>query len=85
MAPLQDCPFCGVENSILSNERTYAVFDRTPVAPGHFLTIPHRHAGRLARVPAASMPDPFSRIRPEPLRLVWASGWLLRTHAWNLS
>lgn len=83
MAPLRVCPFCGVEASILSHERANAIFDRTPVAPGHVLTIPHWHVGRLARGLAASVPDSCSRIRPEPSSLAWAGGWLTGTHPRN--
>lgn len=80
MAPLRVCPFCGVEASILSHERANAIFDRAPVAPGHVLTIPHWHVGRLARGLAPSVPDSCSRIRPAPSRLAWAGGWLPGTH-----
>jgi hypothetical protein len=85
MAPSRVCPFCGVEASILSNERAYAIFDRAPVAPGHVLTLPHAYVGRLARGLAAPLPDPRSRIRPELPRLAWAGEWSPGTQPRNFS
>jgi diadenosine tetraphosphate (Ap4A) HIT family hydrolase len=40
------CPFCGIpqEQYVLSNTTCYAIFDLSPVAPGHMLVIPKRHA-----------------------------------------
>ncbi|WP_022847380.1 MULTISPECIES: HIT family protein [unclassified Desulfurobacterium] len=40
-----DCPFCRREELpvVLSNEYSFAIFDRYPVTPGHMLIIPKRH------------------------------------------
>lgn len=83
MAPLRDCPFCGFDASILCHERTFAIFDRAPVAPGHDLNIPHRHLRRLARGLNASMPDACSTIRLEPSRRAWPGGWRRGTQTRN--
>jgi diadenosine tetraphosphate (Ap4A) HIT family hydrolase len=41
--PPDACPFCGHAAPILQNDLTFAVFDTTPVNPGHLLVLPHRH------------------------------------------
>ncbi|WP_457569720.1 HIT family protein [Desulfurobacterium sp.] len=40
-----NCPFCRREELpvVLSNEYSFAIFDRYPVTPGHMLIIPKRH------------------------------------------
>ena len=37
------CPFCQDMPWVLHNELGFAVYDRTPVNPGHLLLIPLRH------------------------------------------
>jgi diadenosine tetraphosphate (Ap4A) HIT family hydrolase len=37
------CPFCDVEEAVLSNALAYARFDKYPVNPGHLLILPRRH------------------------------------------
>ncbi|MGC9163318.1 MAG: HIT family protein [Thiomonas sp.] len=37
------CPFCQAMPWVLRNELAFAVYDRTPVNPGHLLLIPFRH------------------------------------------
>ncbi|WP_298292418.1 HIT family protein [Thiomonas sp.] len=37
------CPFCQDMPMVLHNELAFAVYDRTPVNPGHLLCIPYRH------------------------------------------
>ena len=39
----EDCPFCKIDDTVLSNERAFAIFDRDPVTPGHMLIIARRH------------------------------------------
>ena len=39
----QQCPFCQDMPWVLHNELGFAVYDRTPVNPGHLLLIPFRH------------------------------------------
>ncbi|WP_448509958.1 HIT domain-containing protein [Immundisolibacter sp.] len=41
--PSAACPFCGHAAPILQNDLTFAVFDTTPVNPGHLLLLPRRH------------------------------------------
>lgn len=43
---LKGCPFCSIsqEQYVLSNATCYAIFDLSPVAQGHMLIIPKRHA-----------------------------------------
>jgi diadenosine tetraphosphate (Ap4A) HIT family hydrolase len=41
--PSAACPFCGHPAPILQNDLAFAVFDGTPVNPGHLLLLPHRH------------------------------------------
>ena len=41
--PSAACPFCGHAAPILQNNLAFAVFDNTPVNPGHLLLLPHRH------------------------------------------
>jgi diadenosine tetraphosphate (Ap4A) HIT family hydrolase len=38
-----DCPFCSSDKSILREGLAYALYDTSPVAPGHALIIPVRH------------------------------------------
>ncbi|OMH40700.1 HIT family protein [Desulfurobacterium indicum] len=40
-----NCPFCRREELpvVLSNEYSFAIFDKYPVTPGHMLIIPKRH------------------------------------------
>ncbi|NLK52530.1 MAG: HIT family protein [Syntrophomonadaceae bacterium] len=37
------CPFCNPDKVIIENSLTYAIYDRYPVNPGHFLIITKRH------------------------------------------
>ena len=37
------CPFCHDMPRVLRNELAFAVYDRSPVNPGHLLLIPFRH------------------------------------------
>lgn len=37
------CPFCSIDNPVLSSELSFAIYDRFPVNPGHMLIIPRRH------------------------------------------
>jgi diadenosine tetraphosphate (Ap4A) HIT family hydrolase len=37
------CPFCGITDSIISNDLVYAVWDKYPVSNGHILLLPFRH------------------------------------------
>ena len=37
------CPFCDVEEAVLSNALAYARFDKYPVNSGHLLILPRRH------------------------------------------
>ncbi|WP_079419559.1 HIT family protein [Thiomonas intermedia] len=37
------CPFCQDMPRVLHNDLAFAVYDRTPVNPGHLLLIPFRH------------------------------------------
>lgn len=39
----ETCPFCNLENSVLSNKLAIAFFDKYPVNQGHLLIIPKRH------------------------------------------
>jgi diadenosine tetraphosphate (Ap4A) HIT family hydrolase len=43
MSAQQTCPFCQPEAVLLQNELAFALFDRSPVTPGHMLLIPRRH------------------------------------------
>lgn len=43
MSAKQDCPFCQPEMVALQNRLAFALFDRSPVTPGHMLLIPRRH------------------------------------------
>jgi diadenosine tetraphosphate (Ap4A) HIT family hydrolase len=38
------CPFCAPNGAILRNKLAYALYDPSPVTPGHALIIPVRHA-----------------------------------------
>ena len=42
---MTDCPFCQLEqlNIVAANNFAVAVYDRSPVNPGHALIIPRRH------------------------------------------
>ncbi|MDP1610417.1 MAG: HIT family protein [Sulfuritalea sp.] len=42
-SPSAACRFCGHAPTILQNGLAFAVFDSTPVNPGHLLLLPHRH------------------------------------------
>ena len=39
----QECPFCHPAGAVLENGLAVAVFDNSPVTPGHMLLIPRRH------------------------------------------
>jgi diadenosine tetraphosphate (Ap4A) HIT family hydrolase len=39
----RECPFCKVGRPILESELAYAIYDLSPVTPGHMLLIPRRH------------------------------------------
>lgn len=43
ISPDPRCPFCQDMPRVLRNELAFAVYDRTPVNPGHLLLIPFRH------------------------------------------
>jgi diadenosine tetraphosphate (Ap4A) HIT family hydrolase len=51
---VSDCLFCGIvageveASRVLEDERTVAFMDVCPIAPGHTLVVPRRHADRLA-------------------------------------
>jgi diadenosine tetraphosphate (Ap4A) HIT family hydrolase len=38
-----NCSFCGVADAILRNGLAFALYDTSPVSPGHALIIPVRH------------------------------------------
>jgi len=38
-----ECPFCQRIEPVLQNKLAFAIYDRSPVSPGHFLLIPFRH------------------------------------------
>lgn len=40
---LANCPFCKANEVVAQNNLAYAVYDRSPVTPGHALVIPYRH------------------------------------------
>ena len=37
------CPFCKTGSVVLQNRLAFALYDRSPVTPGHLLLIPWRH------------------------------------------
>jgi diadenosine tetraphosphate (Ap4A) HIT family hydrolase len=39
----RECPFCQAARPILETELAYAIYDLSPVTPGHMLLIPRRH------------------------------------------
>ena len=39
-----ECPFCHPAQSVLQNKLAFAIYDRSPVSPGHLLILPFRHA-----------------------------------------
>ncbi|MGO4889893.1 HIT family protein [Anaerobacillus sp. MEB173] len=39
----QQCPFCSIEDVVLSNQSAFAIYDKFPVNKGHLLIIPQRH------------------------------------------
>ena len=43
MTMKEKCPFCKPESAVLQNRLAYALYDRSPVTPGHMLVIPWRH------------------------------------------
>ncbi len=43
MSTEQNCPFCQPDAAVLQNRLAFALFDRSPVTPGHMLLIPRRH------------------------------------------
>lgn len=43
MSTDKNCPFCQPEAVVLQNRLAFALFDRSPVTPGHTLLIAHRH------------------------------------------
>jgi len=46
------CPFCLVEEPIVSNELAYVRNDGFPVSRGHLLIIPYRHVGSFFELTA---------------------------------
>ncbi len=43
MSAQQNCPFCQPVPAVIQNRLAFALFDRSPVTPGHMLFIPRRH------------------------------------------
>lgn len=43
MTMKEKCPFCKPEPVVLQNRLAFALYDRSPVTPGHMLVIPWRH------------------------------------------
>ena len=43
MSATPNCPFCRPSEAALRNDFAFAIYDRSPVTPGHMLIIPHRH------------------------------------------
>lgn len=58
MPPAMTCIFCKIaageipSEKVLENERAFAFLDIRPLARGHVLVIPKRHAARFAEMPA---------------------------------
>jgi diadenosine tetraphosphate (Ap4A) HIT family hydrolase len=58
------CIFCNPEREILAaNEAAIAVFDSFPVAPGHALVLPRRHAVTIWDLDAAEYDGCFRLVR----------------------
>lgn len=47
------CPFCDHGQAVLRNEQAYALFDSSPVNPGHLLILPVRHVASYFDATAA--------------------------------
>lgn len=50
---MDDCPFCGSIDAVLSNALAIACFDRYPVSPGHLLVVTRRHVASYFESTAA--------------------------------
>lgn len=38
-----ECPFCKIKDTLLTNDKSFAIYDKYPVNNGHILIIPKRH------------------------------------------
>lgn len=38
-----ECPFCKIKDTLLENDKSFAIYDKYPVNNGHILIIPKRH------------------------------------------
>jgi diadenosine tetraphosphate (Ap4A) HIT family hydrolase len=70
----EDCPFCQPDGAVLQNGLAFAVFDKSPVTPGHMLLIPRRHAADWFATTADERRDLLA-LADE------AHAWLLRERA----
>jgi diadenosine tetraphosphate (Ap4A) HIT family hydrolase len=43
MDHVHDCPFCRVQEPLVSRRLVFALYDTSPVTPGHVLLVPRRH------------------------------------------
>ena len=43
MSATENCPFCRPSEPLLRDDLAFAIYDRSPVTPGHMLIIPYRH------------------------------------------
>ncbi len=68
-----DCPFCRPGPGILENALAFALFDRSPVTPGHMLLIPRRHVSDWFETTAAER-QALLALADE------AHSWLLQEH-----
>jgi histidine triad (HIT) family protein len=77
---MSDCVFCRIvagelpAHKLYEDERFLAFLDINPVAPGHALVIPKRHAVNLFDFDPAGAPDYLALIRRLALRIAGAVG-----------
>lgn len=70
----EGCPFCHPGKAVLQNTLAFALFDKSPVTPGHLLLIPRRHVADWFETTGAERQDLLA-LADE------ARQWLLREHA----
>lgn len=60
----ENCPFCRLDsrNVIESTEKTFAIFDKFPVNPGHTLIIPKRHCSNYFELSVEEQLDCFHLV-----------------------
>jgi len=70
----EDCPFCHPGTTVLQNALAFALFDKSPVTPGHMLLVPRRHVAGWFETTADERRDLLA-LADE------AREWLLRERA----